>query len=155
MLMSSPSCDLRSISFPIGFAQKLSIVRSFSLDQHENSMWELIERINRLRNVLAHSLENSSRRVDAMNALRSTYRKERALEDWEKDDAPLILSAVAHCLGFLDAFEQEVERFKGWVKVMDVAINPHRYFPKEKLDPNSAKSLSEESNVAKPPAGSS
>jgi hypothetical protein len=113
------------------FAQKLSIARSISLDEHQNSMWDLVERLNKLRNTLSHSLKGASR-VDAMNALRSTYAKERELEEWEKnDEALLIFSAVAYCLGFIDAFEQEVERFKEWVGVIDVAVNPHRYFPKK------------------------
>ena len=112
------------------FSQKLSIARSLSLTEHENSIWDLVEKLNKLRNTLSHSLKGASR-VDAMNALRSTYAKERELEGWEKEDeALLILSAVAYCLGFIDAFEQEVERFKEWVDVMDVAVNPHRYFPK-------------------------
>lgn len=111
------------------FAQKVSIARSLSLDEPKNSIWDLVERLNKLRNVLSHSLEDVPR-ADAMNALRSAYAKERDLEDWEKkDEALLILSVVAYCLGFLDGFEQEIERFKGWVQVMDVAVNPHRHFP--------------------------
>lgn len=132
------------------FAQKLSIVRSLSLDEHENSMWDLIERINKLRNVLAHSLKDSSR-VDAMNALRSTYSKECVLADWEKkNEALLILSAVAHCLGFLNAFEQEGKRFKRCVKLMDVVFNPHRYFSRQKPDANAAKGSDVQPDAAEP-----
>jgi len=39
----------------------------------------------------------------------------------------MILAAVALCLGFLNAFEQETERFRGWVKTLDIVVNPHRY----------------------------
>lgn len=118
----------------LSFSHKLSIARSISLEQSKNSMWNLIAAINRVRNTLAHSLDGTSRR-DAMNALRSAYSKERGgkLEQWAKDDdALLILSAVAYCLGFLDAHEQEVERFKDWVSLLDRVVNPHRHHPKAK-----------------------
>jgi hypothetical protein len=85
--------------------------------------------INKVRNTLAHSLEGESRR-DAINRLRSIYSRERnsKLEYWEKnDEALLILSAVSHCLGFLDAFEQEVERFKDHVNMLDKVVPPHRH----------------------------
>lgn len=113
----------------LSFSQKLAIARSISLDESKNSIWNLAAAINRVRNTLAHSLDGNSRR-DAMNALRSAYSKERGgkLEQWEKDnEALLILSAVAYCLGFLDAHEQEVERFKDWVNLLDRVVNPHRH----------------------------
>ncbi len=31
------------------------------------------------------------------------------------------------CLGFVHAFEQEVERFKDYLALMDRAVNPHRH----------------------------
>lgn len=119
----------------LSFSRKLSIARSISLDESKNSMWNLIAAINRVRNTLAHSLDGISRR-DAMNALRSAYSRERGgkLEQWERDDdSLLILSAVAYCLGFLDAHEQEVERFKNWVNLLDRVVNPHRRQPKTKV----------------------
>jgi len=111
------------------FAQKLSIARSISLDESGNSMWDLVKAINKVRNTLSHSLKGA-RRTDAMNELRSVYTKEMRgkLEDWEKnDEALLVLSSVSHCLGFLDAFEQEVERFKEVVNKLDRVVNPHRH----------------------------
>lgn len=118
----------------LSFSQKVSIARSISLDESKNSIWNLVAAINRVRNTLAHSLDGTSRR-DAMNALRSAYSKERGggLEEWEKDnEALLILSAVAYCLGFLDAHEQEVERFRDWVNLLDKVANPHRLRSKAK-----------------------
>jgi hypothetical protein len=111
------------------FAQKLSIAQSISLTENDNRMWDLIEKINKLRNKLSHSLEGTFRK-DAMNALRSSYSQLRGgkLEEWErKDEALLVLAAVAMCLGFIDAFEQEVERFKGYVNLLDIIVNQHRY----------------------------
>lgn len=65
-----------------------------------------------------------------MNSLRAAYTKERdgKLEDWEEgDEALLILGAISLCLGFLDSFEQEVERFKDHVNLLDKIVNSHRH----------------------------
>lgn len=121
------------------FAQKMSVARSLSLDEHNNTVWGLIEKLNKLRNILAHSLGGASRQ-DAMNALKSAYSAEHNLEAWEKnDESLLIFSVVAYSLGFLDGFEQEVERFKKWVQTIDVAVNPHRHCPAAKTsDPTNS-----------------
>jgi hypothetical protein len=110
------------------FAQKVALSRSMSLDEDKNSMWDLITKLNTLRNALAHSLKGEPR-TNAMNALRAAYVKERdgQLESWEKDDEGLLLSVLAMCLGFLGNFEQEIERFKDYVNQMDRVINPHRH----------------------------
>jgi hypothetical protein len=128
------------------FAQKLAISRCLSLDEDGNSMWELVAGLNRLRNVLSHSLEGTSR-ANAMNALRAAYVKERdgKLEDWEKaDDALLLLGVVSLCLGFLDSFEQEVERFRECANHLDIVVNPHRHvkLPTNESNPPNCKLLS-------------
>jgi len=112
----------------LAFAQKLAFARSLSLDEEKNSMWELLSRLNRLRNTLSHSLDDA-RRAGAMNAIKDAYRNERngRLEDWEEaNETSLLLSVVSLCLGFLDGFEQEVERFREHVGLMDKIVNPHR-----------------------------
>jgi hypothetical protein len=45
----------------LGFAQKLHIARSMSLDEHDNGMWEIALRLNSLRNELAHALDSEKR----------------------------------------------------------------------------------------------
>lgn len=65
-----------------------------------------------------------------MNTLKTAYAKERngKLEDWEDaNEVALLLGVVSLCLGFLDSFEQEVERFREHVNVLDKIANPHRY----------------------------
>ena len=37
------------------FAQKLAISRSLSLDENKNSIWDLVAKLNTLRNTLSHS----------------------------------------------------------------------------------------------------
>ncbi len=41
--------------------------------------------------------------------------------------ALLLLGVVSLCLGFLDSFEQEVERFRRHVNPLDRVVNPHRH----------------------------
>jgi hypothetical protein len=110
------------------FAHKLVLARSMSLDEDNNSMWDLISKLNTLRNRLAHSLKGEPR-ARAMTAVRDAYTRERGgkLEDWENDDELLLLGVLSMCLGFLDSFEQEVERFKDYVNHIDRVINPHRH----------------------------
>src|ERR1041384_6032584 len=113
----------------LSFAQKLAVSRCLSLDEDRNSMWDVLAKLNRLRNTLSHSLEGT-RRANAMNTLKTAYAKERngKLEDWEDaNEVALLLGVVSLCLGFLDSFEQEVERFREHVNVLDKIANPHRY----------------------------
>ena len=91
-------------------------------------MWGLVAKLNKLRNALSHSLEGTSR-AKAMDSLRIAYIKEcnGKLEDSEANDEALLLAGVtALCLGFLIGFEQEIERFREYVNLLDRAVNPHR-----------------------------
>lgn len=117
------------------FFHKLSLARSMSTDEHKNGMWDVILKINSLRNALAHRLDEGSREK-AVAGLRETYIREIGeLEDFEKEHEHwMILGAVAASLGFVGAFEQEVERFKGWVKTLDRVVNPHRNTPKGNME---------------------
>lgn len=109
------------------FAQKVAIARSMSLREDKNHVWDLVGRLNTLRNTLSHSLEGGSR-GGATAALRELYAECRGgkLDDWENRDEAVIFGAVVCCLGFLDSFEQEVERFCRDVDVMHTAVNTPR-----------------------------
>ncbi len=110
------------------FAQKVNVARSMSLDERGNSVWEMIEKLNALRNKLSHSLDGESR-AKAMEALKIGYMCECGgkLEEEEQDERVWLAGVLSMSLGFVHAFEQEVERFKDYVAVMDRAINPHRH----------------------------
>lgn len=112
----------------LNFAQKVGIARSMSLDEQANNMWNLILRLNALRNTLSHSLDGEPR-VKAMRELRAVYSGETGgLEKDEMENGVELLAGVcAMCLGFIEAFENEVERFKSYVNLMDRVINPHRH----------------------------
>jgi hypothetical protein len=114
------------------FAQKIVIARSVSLDQDKNLLWELIEKLNTLRNKLSHSLDGESRER-AKEAVRAAYiRGHGELSELQKaDDRVFLVSALASCLGFLHACESEVERFKDYVRTLDRMVNPHRFEQKQ------------------------
>jgi hypothetical protein len=112
----------------LSFAQKVAVARCLSLDQSGNSVWELIEKLNSLRNKLSHSLDGEPR-AKAMEALKVAYTRECGgkLEEDELDERVWLGGVLSLSLGFVHAFEQEVERFKGYVAIMDRAINHHRH----------------------------
>jgi len=116
----------------LSFAQQVWIARSMSLDEADNTMWDLILAINGLRNDLAHNLHSEKRksRVERVLSLynaetRDLRSDERATETEEQH---VVLSyAIGLCLGFLSAFEAEVERFKEWLERLDRVVNRHRH----------------------------
>jgi hypothetical protein len=112
----------------LSFAQKIVLARSISMDHSASSMWTLIEKLNALRNKLAHSL-NGEPRAKAMDALREAFKREVGDADEEElaDNRFLLGSVISMSLGFVHRFEQEVERFKVYVNAMDRAVNRHRH----------------------------
>lgn len=109
------------------FYQKLNIARSMSLNEQENSMWVLIEKINTLRNDFSHRLESDKResKIQVIISLYKTEMKSTDFEhDWENEDLPTFLAfVISLCLGFLTAFEAEVKRFKRFVDILDKSVN--------------------------------
>jgi hypothetical protein len=111
------------------FSQKVAVARSISLDEHANSMWELLAAINSLRNELAHAL-HSEKRQRKTDWLRKTYFAETDTSEKgvaTDPDHEIAFCAIALVSGFLGSFEEEVARFKTWVGTLDRAVNPHRH----------------------------
>jgi len=118
----------------LGFAQKVHLARSLSLDEQNNSMWALVLALNSLRNEIAHSL-HSPKRDQKMIRVREIFVQEcgdlKEIEDYKKlDDVGLMTLVISLCVGFLSSFEQEVIRLRSVVDELDRAMNPHRH-PKE------------------------
>jgi hypothetical protein len=109
------------------FAHKMQLARAMSMDHSENSMWDLIDKLNALRNKLAHSLDGEPR-ARAMATLREAFKREVSDPAREElaDDKLLLAGVVSMSLGWVHTFEQEVKRFKHYVGIMDRALNPHR-----------------------------
>ena len=112
------------------FNQKISIARSFSLDESTNNMWQIAKSINALRNDFAHSL-TSDKRQKRIQHLRSVC--EQNLTDQERkvfdglSDQEFILYSSSLMIGFLSTFEDELTRFRQIIDDMDEFWNPHRH----------------------------
>ena len=113
----------------LSFAQKVWIARSMSLDETDNTMWELVLSINALRNDLAHNLKSKKReqKIDRVLALYKAEMKNGTdLSDFEEQHIQISF-AISLCTGFLSSFEAEVDRFKDWINKFDRVVNPHRH----------------------------
>jgi len=117
----------------MSFSQMVSIARSISLDEENNSVWGLILAINKLRNKIAHELPTSVRIKEYVAKVKDLYNGEmNGVEDaqermWKNDDCKGMTFAVAMGMGFLNEFLEEVKRFKKAVHLIDTIYNPHRH----------------------------
>lgn len=102
------------------------------MDHHQNTMWDLIAKLNAVRDKLAHSLDGEPRK-NAMAALRAAYAREvsKAAKEELENDTLLLGGVLSLCLGWVHAFELEVARFRHYVDVMDRVLNTHRHEPEE------------------------
>ena len=111
------------------FAQKLSIARAMSLDEHDNEMWGLASGINSLRNELAHSLRSSKRaaRIQAVLDLYFRLADNAPTDVRNQPEHVVLFFAIGFFLGFLSSFHAEVERFRRFLDTLDPIVNPHRH----------------------------
>ena len=101
----------------LSFAKKLVLCRSMSITDENHSMWDVISKLNTLRNTLAHSLDGE-RRNKAFAELRGAYMHELnglPLNEIEKTDEGLILCIVSTTLGFLKGFFNEVDKTRSFL----------------------------------------
>ena len=108
------------------FNQKLELYKAISVSDNKNNMWNLIKKINVLRNALSHSL-NPDRRRKAVKSLASIYDQEfdpktRDIEGMS-EEAALCLVAITGSLGYLHSFLSEAKRFENIVKNMNNLMN--------------------------------
>jgi hypothetical protein len=108
------------------FHQKLELCRSISLKDNKNNMWNLIKKINSLRNALSHSIDKE-RRNKAIQSLMSIYDHEFDPKtrniDGMSDEAALCIAAISGVLGYMHSFLSEVQRFESIVKCLDKVMN--------------------------------
>lgn len=117
----------------ISFSQMVSIARSMSLDEENNSIWGLILAINTLRNKIAHELPASSSVEKHVIKVKDLYNNEmkgfegKSEHFWKDDNCKGMALSIAMAIGFLHGFLEEVKRFKEAVHLMDKVYNPHRH----------------------------
>ena len=112
------------------FYNKVSVARSLSLGESENTMWNLILAFNTLRNKTSHFLDLEHRK-SALEKVRLLYEKELSGEYpdevklvWQREKTPVALSyTFSLCFGFLGEFEEEAVRFKEFVTEADKMMN--------------------------------
>jgi hypothetical protein len=114
--------------------QKITLSRAISTSDQNNKMWELVSKVNTVRNALAHSLE-PTRRSRAIQELRTIYVREfkdapdtvegipKNIEQDIPPDTALCLYAVSAGIGYLHAHLSEVRRLKSWIVDLDMALN--------------------------------
>lgn len=108
------------------FNQKLELCKAISVSDNKNNMWNLIKKINVLRNALSHSLDPDRRRK-AVESLASIYDQEfdpktRDIEGMS-EEAALCLVAITGSLGYLHGFLSEAKRFENIVKNVNNLMN--------------------------------
>lgn len=108
------------------FNQKLELCKAISVSDNKNNMWDLIKKINVLRNALSHSLD-PDRRKKAVESLASIYDQEfdpkSRIIDGMSEEAALCLAAIMGSLGYLHGFLSEVKRFEDIIKNLNNIMN--------------------------------
>jgi hypothetical protein len=110
------------------FNQKVLLGRSLCLRKNNVGEWDLISAINSLRNELAHRL-NSPDREKKLKRVQDLYFREAVnperIEELKKESsAAIVLTACAHCAGFLASFEGDSKSFRRMVHSTDRGMNP-------------------------------
>ncbi|MBN8633449.1 MAG: hypothetical protein J0L76_21645 [Rhodobacterales bacterium] len=117
----------------LGFAQKLQIARSVSLDEHGSGMWEIALKLNILRNDLSHALHSEKRNQKTQAVIDVYYREADEGEHISlvrgQEEQVVLAFAISYFIGFLSSFKAEVERFREFVDGVDALVNPHRHDP--------------------------
>lgn len=110
----------------ITFFQKVKIAQSMSLDNYNDPLWEVILLLNNMRNSAVHKIQNTKR--DEQLVKLKLLIKNEIKGNWEEmDDIYKITFTTALIIGFLNAFQREVVRFKEVINGMDKIMNPHRH----------------------------
>lgn len=112
----------------LSFATKVHVCRALCLRKNNLGEWELIEALNALRNVVAHTLR-SPQRERKFNKVKELYLREAAdmpgVEEVRgRSETDVVLLACGHCLGFLSNFEGDARAFRQVVFDMDRSMNP-------------------------------
>ncbi|KWH30638.1 hypothetical protein [Burkholderia stagnalis] len=111
----------------LNFATKVHVCRALYLRKNNLGEWELIEALNALRNVVAHTLQ-SPQRERKFNRVKEIYMREAAgmsgIEEVpDRSEADVVLLACGHSLGFLTSFEGDARAFRQLVFDMDRSMN--------------------------------
>ncbi|RYY82934.1 MAG: hypothetical protein EOO15_22225 [Chitinophagaceae bacterium] len=110
------------------FAQKVHIARSMCLRKADAGAWGILLAVNGLRNDLAHRL-NSPEREKRVEKVKNLFFKDASDNERIKDimamrDHEIVMSACAHCAGFLTAATSDLRSLREIIFTMDRTMNP-------------------------------
>lgn len=114
-----------------GIIYKAAIARAYCLRKDKLDTWNAILAFNAVRNEIAHNLSGKSRqrKLDQLRRLIGADAaddpgKAKALK--EASDAHLVRYACALCIGFIGAFEHDVQALRNLIDAMDMSISAGR-----------------------------
>lgn len=118
------------------FMQKVQLARAYGLRKDTNSVWDLILKVNEVRNEVAHNLIGEKRKTK-LNQLREIFLAEATetmRADLEKDgtllkdlpDETVALYSCLLCTGFLGAYEHDISGLRNIIDTLDQGLNPEK-----------------------------
>lgn len=118
------------------FMQKVQMARAYGLRKNTNPIWDLILKVNEVRNEVAHNLIGEKRDTK-LNQLRELFFAEATdtlRADLEKDGTKLsdqpnevvVLYSCMLCTGFLGAFENDISALRNYIDHLDHGLNPDK-----------------------------
>ncbi len=112
------------------FYQMVNIARSMTLDESNNTIWNIVITLNKIRNIVAHSI-GSANFHKLINKLKKHFNdefKDGVPYRWsDGDDTNGLRNCLILCIAFLKGFQAEIVRYKRYVKALDFIVNPHRH----------------------------
>lgn len=111
----------------LSYTNKIYISRSISWSHVDNSTWHIIEKVNKLRNEVSHSL-SSPKIHQLLRELKNLYNSEipdKNLHWSEDDDIKGIRFTVVFCIGFLLSFYEDISRLKEIIHTIGEIYNPN------------------------------
>ncbi|MEM5563846.1 hypothetical protein WNY78_01960 [Psychroserpens sp. AS72] len=110
----------------LSFSQKILIAKSMSLTEQNHSIWNVINKLNTLRNDFAHRLTSETRQHKIDDLIKLLKIEVESLDDEKLDlsDQNTALNyVISLCIGFLSSFEEEVDRFRSMINHLDKTMN--------------------------------
>jgi hypothetical protein len=98
----------------LSFAQKVQIARAYTPEDHSRPEWELMLRLNKIRNDIAHRSRHKPLKIE-IERLREATAKTYLRKDVVANLDPLdvVVRAVAMCCGFLGVMTDLLKKAQG------------------------------------------
>lgn len=101
------------------FSNKILIAKAFCKNKDKNEVWETIDKINKLRNVLAHSIDEQ--KIDTKVSEFCEFYKNKTSNEMQiycTDNDATFRTACIECLGFLHAFKRDIAALRKMIDIL-------------------------------------